>query len=251
MGIAEVLAGLLLFRRTLTFGAVITLMTTMNVMAVNYFFDVPVKILSTHLVIMTVFLLSRDIKKVMQFLVTNKAVEKLTTIPRPPLKKWLRISLGVLKGLIVAYALGYGLYNTIDSKEVYGLNEPNPPLYGIYEVTNYVVNGDTLVDYTSDVRWKELRFERAGSVQVHKMNKERVNFNIVIDSTGQQLIKFSPSDDAASSFDFKYTKTENTLDFEYIFKNDTISGKTRKLGEEDFLLINRGFHWISEYPYNR
>ncbi|WP_299683659.1 hypothetical protein [uncultured Dokdonia sp.] len=251
MGIAEVLAGLLLFRRTLTFGAVITLMTTMNVMAVNYFFDVPVKILSTHLVLMTVFLLSRDIRKVMQFLVTNKAVEKLTTIPRPPLKKWLRISLGVLKGLIVAYALGYGLYNAIDSKEVYGLNEPNPPLYGIYEVTNYVVNGDTLVDYNSDVRWKELRFERAGRVQVQKMNKKRVNYNIVIDSTGQQKITFSPSDDATSSFDFEYTKTENTLDFHYIFKNDTISGKTRKLGEEDFLLINRGFHWISEYPYNR
>lgn len=251
MGIAEVLAGLLLFRRTLTFGAVITLMTTMNVMAVNYFFDVPVKILSTHLVIMTLFLLSRDIKKVMQFLVTNKAVEKLTTIQRPTFKKWLRISLGVLKGLIVAYALGYGFYQVLDSKNAYGLNDPKPPLYGIYEVTNYVVNGDTLVDYKSDVRWKEIRFERAGRVQVHKMNKKRLNYTIVIDSTGQQVIKFSPSDDAENPFDFKYTKTENTLDFHYIYKNDTISGKTRKLGEEDFLLINRGFHWISERPYNR
>lgn len=86
MGIAEMLAGLLLFRRTLTFGTVITLMTAMNVMAVNYFFDVPVKLLSTHLVFMTLFLLARDIKKVMEFLVTNKAVEKLTAIQRPSLK---------------------------------------------------------------------------------------------------------------------------------------------------------------------
>ncbi|WP_299765955.1 hypothetical protein [uncultured Dokdonia sp.] len=250
MGIAEVLAGLLLFRRTLTFGAVITLMTTMNVMAVNYFFDVPVKIMSTHLVIMTLFLLSRDIKKVMQFLVTNKAVEKLTIIPRPPFKKWLRISLGVLKGVIVAYALGYGFYDAIASKEAYGLNDPKPPLYGIYEVTNYVVNGDTLVDYNSDVRWKEIRFERAGRAQVQTMNKKRVSYRIELDSTIQK-IKFFPSGNDTDYFDFKYTKTENTLDFQYIFKNDTISGKTRKLGGDDFLLINRGFHWISERPYNR
>jgi hypothetical protein len=55
MGLAEICAGLLLFRRTMTFGAIITLMTAMNVMAVNYFYDVPVKILSTHLVLMTLF----------------------------------------------------------------------------------------------------------------------------------------------------------------------------------------------------
>ena len=53
MGIAEVAAVLLLFRRTLTFGLIITLMTTANVMTVNYFYDVPVKLLSTHLVMCT------------------------------------------------------------------------------------------------------------------------------------------------------------------------------------------------------
>ena len=57
MGLAEVAAALLLFRRTVTVGAIITLMTTANVMAVNYFYDVPVKIVSTHLVLLTLFLL--------------------------------------------------------------------------------------------------------------------------------------------------------------------------------------------------
>ena len=50
MGVAELMAGLLLFRRTVAIGAIITLMTTANVMAVNYFYDVPVKIVSTALV---------------------------------------------------------------------------------------------------------------------------------------------------------------------------------------------------------
>ena len=71
MGIAELTALLLLFRRTLTFGLIITLMTTANVMAVNYFYDVPVKIISTHLVLMTVFLLLRDFKVLCQFFFTK------------------------------------------------------------------------------------------------------------------------------------------------------------------------------------
>ncbi|MGY0037489.1 hypothetical protein [Pedobacter sp. NJ-S-72] len=56
MGIAEVMGILLLFRRTLTIGAIIALMTTANVMAINYFYDVPVKILSTALVLMCIFI---------------------------------------------------------------------------------------------------------------------------------------------------------------------------------------------------
>lgn len=251
MGIAEVLAGLLLFRRTTTFGAIITLMTTMNVMAVNYFYDVPVKILSTHLVIMTLFLLSRDLRKVMEFLVTNRQVEKLTIIAQPKLKKGIRIGLNVVKSLIIVYALGYGFYNTMDRKESYGLNKPKPPLYGVYEVTNYVVNGDTLTDFRSDKRWKNIRIEREGSIQIEKMSKKRENFSIEIDSTANGRIKFIPSSGDSDSFDFYYTKTKNTLDFNFIHKNDTIYGQTTKMGEDKFLLVNRGFNWINERPFNR
>lgn len=250
VGIAEVSAGLLLFRRTLTFGAIITLMTALNIMAVNYFFDVPVKILSTHLVLMTLFLLSRDLKKVMQFLLTNKSVERLTIIQRPTLKKGIRIGLNVVKTLIVVNALGYGLYNVIQSKERYGLNDAKPALYGVYEVTDYVVNGDTLIDYKSDVRWKNIRFEKKGRVQVQKMNKKSVYYNVAVDTTLQN-IRFSSSDNSSDYYDLRYIKTDKTLEFNYIYKNDTISGQARPMDENDFLLINRGFHWISENPYNR
>ncbi len=250
MGIAEILAGLLLFRRTLTLGAVITLMTTMNVMAVNYFFDVPVKILSTHLVIMTLFLLSRDIKKVMLYLVTNIQVDKLTTIRRPKLKRGVHIGLNVFKAILIAYALGYGYYQTLQSKKSYGIDGPKPQLYGLYEVNNFVINGDTITNYKSDKLWKNLRFEREGAVQVEKMNKQRDYYRIEIDSVSQK-IKFYTSRSGSDYFDFNYTRTDNTLDFNLIHKGDTISGQTKRLDKSDFLLTNRGFHWISEYPYNR
>ncbi len=252
MGIAEVLAGLLLFRRTLTFGAVITLMTTMNVMAVNYFYDVPVKILSTHLVLMTLFLLFRDLKKVMEYLVTNNPVEKLTVIKQPELKKWFSITLKVLKVLIVFYALGYGFYDTLEMKKKYGRgDQPKPELYGVYKVTNYVINNDTITNYKNNKLWKRIMFEREGAVLIETMNEKRIFYKVAIDSVTKKM-KFSSSNgNASGAFDFNYTKTDTSLDFNFISGKDTISGKSKIMNDKSLLLVNRGFHWINESPYNR
>jgi hypothetical protein len=35
------------------------------------------------------------------------------------------------------------------------------------------------------------------------------------------------------------------------FRNDTIQVRLKKIDESKFLLVNRGFNWIQEYPYNR
>lgn len=252
MGIAEVLAGLLLFRRTLTLGAIITLMTTMNVMAVNFFFDVPVKLLSTHLVLMTLFLLSKDIKKLIQFFVTNNPVEKLTLIKRPQFKKWIDVSLKVLKGLIIAYALGYGFYNVSAMREQYygSDDQPKPELYGVYKVTNFIVNNDTITDYKNEKLWKFIRIENEGSMQIETMNEKRFSYKVQIDSLTKKMKLYS-SGAESDAFDFNYTKTDRTLDFNFIFENDTIFGQSKNMNENTLLLVNRGFHWISESPYNR
>ena len=105
MGIAEVAALFLLFRRTVTIGAIITLMTTANVMAVNYFYDVPVKIVSTALVMMTIFLLIPDLKRLFKFFFTGEAVS-LPAMPAPEVKKkWLRITAYGLKYVTMAYVI--------------------------------------------------------------------------------------------------------------------------------------------------
>lgn len=71
-GCAELTVGLLLFfRRTTTLGAIVGIFVCGNVMAVNYCFDVPVKLLSTMLVVMCVFLLFRDYHRLMNFFFKN------------------------------------------------------------------------------------------------------------------------------------------------------------------------------------
>ena len=249
MGIAEVLAGLLLFRRSMTAGAIITVMTTMNVMAVNYFFDVPVKITSTHLVLISLFLLSKDLRKIVLFLFSSIQVKSVTPIKRPQFNKVINIGMLVLKIMIIVYAFGYGTYNISNLQKTYGSKAPKPPLYGLYEVTNFVINGDTITSYKNEKLWKDIRFQRSGSAIVTNRNEQNLYYRIEVDTTNQK-IKFTPSSNT-SSFDLHYTETDKTFDFNFIHQSDTVSAQTLKLGKEDFLLTNRGFHWISEYPFNR
>jgi hypothetical protein len=250
MGIAEILAGLLLFRRTMTFGAIITLMTAMNVMAVNYFYDVPVKILSTHLVLMTLFLLSRDIKRLTLFFFTNTHA-KLDIIKRPQLKKGVNIAINSFKVLLIGYVLIYGLMGAIQSEKMYGSKAPKTDLYGLYEVTDFVINGDTITNYKNEKLWKSIVFQWEGSMQIRDFRNRKEYYGIEKDSLQDKLKLTSWSDNTKSYF-LNYKKIDSTgLDFNFIFKGDTIYGSSKRLDEKDFLLTTRGFHWVSEYPFNR
>jgi uncharacterized membrane protein YphA (DoxX/SURF4 family) len=73
-GCAEVLGGLLLlFRRTTTLGALVSFCALANVVALNFCYDVPVKLYSTNLLMMCVFLLAPDLRRLVDVLVRNRA----------------------------------------------------------------------------------------------------------------------------------------------------------------------------------
>ncbi|MCB0376522.1 MAG: hypothetical protein KDD04_11430, partial [Sinomicrobium sp.] len=156
MGMAEIAAVFLLFRRTMIFGAIITTVATVNVMAINYFYDVPVKILSTALFVMTLFLLLNGAGRLSRFFFTGKSVS-LPVIKAPAInRRWLRIAKISLKTLIIGYALIYGTIETWGSKKQYGEDAPKPKFYGIYDVGIFIKNNDTLPPLMTDpVRWKQ------------------------------------------------------------------------------------------------
>ena len=78
---------MLFFRRTVLLGGM-GAAGVMNVVLLNYCYDVPVKLLSTHLFLMALFLLVPDAGRLWAVLVMNRAVEPVhersdpLTIPR-------------------------------------------------------------------------------------------------------------------------------------------------------------------------
>jgi len=138
-GFGEVITGLLLlFRRTTLLGAILGLVVAGNIMAINYCFDVPVKLLSTTLVIMSLFLLLQERKRLVDFFITNRqAAPASRHIPKFK-KKWLNISMVALKVLLIGYVLFNDVKDASDALKQYGDEAPKPALYGIYNVETFV-----------------------------------------------------------------------------------------------------------------
>ena len=253
MGVAELTAALLLFRRTMTAGAIVTLMTTTNVMAVNYFYDVPVKIISTALVMMTLFLLAKDAKKLFRFFFTQGPVN-LSVIPGPVItKRWIRIGMMCFKFVIIGYVVVSGAIGVITMDKQYGSNAPKPKLYGAYTVGSFMMSNNPSHSHTTDsARWKLFTIEWPGFAQVKYMNDSVKGFTMKLD-TVEQTIDLSLATDYSKKYYFKY-EIPDTSHFILRSKmtSDSVSIFFNKRNDlETFRLMNRRFNWINEYPYNR
>jgi len=253
MGIAELMGILLLFRRTLTAGAIIALMTSANVMAVNYFYDVPVKIVSTALVLMILFLLAKDIKRLWIFFFTNISVNlpviKPFTFPKP----WMKKAGLAFKILLIGFVLVKGVQNGIKGMNSWGDYAPKPPFYGVYDVRTFVLKKDTLPPLLTDsVRWRQFILEFPGFGRVRHMNDSVDGFAVKLD-TAQQSIQLTHRRDTSTWYKFSYTRAgDNEFILTGTFRHDSLRMVlNRRNDKRNFKLTGRGFRWINEYPYNR
>ncbi len=252
MGIVEVSAVLLLFRRTVIVGAFLSLAATAHVMSMNYFFDVPVKLLSTALVVMSLFILAPHFLKLYRFFIKYES-QQLDQMYRPTFKKrWLYISAYSVKYLYITASVVFLLYTVMQQRKTYGSAAPKPFLYGIYNVESMRLKGTTLPPLTTDsTRWKQMIISYEGYARVKKMNDSIANFTTVFNNKKKELVLKSTAKDS-----LKYVLNYNVIGKDKLVisglrDKDSISVSFKKKDLKDFRLINRGFHWVNEYPYNR
>jgi hypothetical protein len=252
MGIVEVSAVLLLFRRTVVVGAFLSLAATAHVMSMNYFFDVPVKLLSTALVVMSLFILAPHFLTLYRFFIKYES-QQLNKMYRPTFKKrWLYISAYSLKYLYITAGIVSMLYTFNQQTKTYGSAAPKPFLYGIYNVEDMRLKDKTLPPLTTDsIRWKQMVISYTGYARIKKMNDSTVNFTTVFDQKKKELILKSTAKDSSKYVLNYHVIGKDRLVFSGLSDKYSISVSFKRKDLKDFRLINRGFHWVSEYPYNR
>jgi hypothetical protein len=238
MGFAELLSGtLLLFRRTAALGAIVTIVVAGNIMAINYCYDVPVKLLSTALVVMSFFLLAKDINRLMNFFFLNKPVSAANIAAPVFKKKWQNIVTVLLKYGLILYVL---ISNTLQSAEavnMYGEKAPKPPLYGIYNVQTFIRNNDTLPPLTTDTaRWSKLFVSYTGYSFIKFMNDSIKGFAFTPDTTARKIVMFDYND---------ATKKSNLL---YSFPQEDVLLLTGKLNDDSVTIEMKkydlkNFYW--------
>ena len=248
MGFAEVLGGLLLFfRRTATLGALITLAVSANIMAVNYSFDVPVKILSTLLVAMSLFLLAKDAKRLFNFFILNKLTPAANISAYIFKPRWRNITLTVVKYLIILNVLGGTIESGIQMRKIINNMTSEENLYGTYEVTSPNTATDLKPDTTT---WQKLvvRFDSI-IITFGKNSTNTYAFNL--DRDKKQLGIFTSKNNPEPAYILNYNLAPKKPTLLGTISNGKIKIQAVKTGRDTFPLMVRGFHWINEFPNNK
>jgi hypothetical protein len=255
VGWSEVACGLLLFfRKTSLVGSLFSLVVMGNIVAINFCYDVPVKIFSCELELMALFLAFPYLKKLGGILFNQKSVT-LRQLLQPELaKKWMRISVKLLKFLFIADALFYGISNNMEGQRSYGDKRPKPALYGIYNLKYCVKNKDTVPLLLTDTTlWKQLiidYYKSSNACRIKLMNDTFRRYNFQVDTSKRSAV-FYPAWDTVNRAHFNYKLDSPFITFNGRYKNDSVIMMFERYDENKFLLMNRGFHWINEYPFNR
>jgi len=250
-GMAEITCGLLLFfRRTTTLGAIMGVVVAGNIMAINYCFDVPVKLLATMLVVMSIFLLLRDYRRLVNFFFKNADAPASNLSPHRFKTRWKNVTLTVVKYLLVAYVVIGDLISAYQGGQQYGEGAKKPAFYGIYNVQYFVRGRDTLPPLTTDsTRWNKLLIGNYGNATVKLMNDSTQNYNFKADTVKHIFTMYTDADTVHKTL-IAYTPLKNnTYLLSYKGAKDSVHLKLVKFDLKKFQLLNRGFHWVNEFPY--
>jgi hypothetical protein len=252
-GLCEVTGGaLLLFRRTATLGALVSFGVLLNIALLNFCYDVPVKLYSTNLVLMAVFLAAPDLRRLLNFLVLNRVADPADLSSPRFERRWMQIGAVAFQVLFV----GYFLYSAISSgwtayKETY-VNAKRPPLYGLYDVESFSRDGQDVPPLMTDAaRWKKVAIDYPGFLSVRQMDDTVKVYSAAYDKA-TKTVGLSISGDTGAKSVLAYSRPDAAhVTLEGKLGNDGVSVRLRKVDMGKFLLINRGFHWINELPFNK
>lgn len=147
------------------------------------------------------------------------------------------------------YGNGRGSLEAIKN---YGDTAPKPLLYGLYRVERFLINGDSLAADTT--RWRQVivsGYKGSSNLTIRLANDSLHRYQFEPDSATSKAVLYARFD-TAHKHHLTYLRPDtNLLVLRGRIKRDSVFAQLRKQPAGEFLLVNRGFHWINEYPFNR
>lgn len=181
LGFVEILAAFLLInRKTVTFGVGLIFGFIGNVAVANGFYDIGELVTSSFIVLLAVFLFVKDIPRLYNLLVNELPTRANKFIPsfnNPNLRK-IRL---YLRSAFFLFVLLFA-YKSYDSFANDPYKVPKTPglsnAYGIYNVKQFSINGDTLAYSKTDPnRWQDVIFEKWSTLTIKSNKPVKIDFS--------------------------------------------------------------------------
>lgn len=242
-GACEVAGGLLvLFPRTTTLGALVSMSVMTNVVALNFFYDVPVKLYSTNILLMAVVLAAPDLVRLFDFFVRNRPVAAAELRPFEFQQRWQRIGMVVVKTLFIGAVLSGQIAGGWSAMKQRG-TRPRPPLHGLYDVETFERNGVQVP--AAPQAWRKLVIQAPNAIGVRTFNDTFLILNVTYDEP-KRVMTVDKQDS------LKWSRPDS----DHVLLEGTLAGTPVRIGlkaidQTKMRLNSTGFHWINERPFNR
>ena len=250
-GIMELIGGTLLFIPQLALlGAMVTFADSVQIFTLNMTYDVPVKLFSFHLILMSLVLIAPDVPRIANLLIFNRTAEPSR---QPPLfhRRYLAL-------VALALQLGYGSFLLLDgytsahqSWYQRGGGAPRPALYGIWNVETMTIDGQTRSPLVTDYgRWRRVLIQTGAAITFQRMDDTVLTYGAKTDTTAKTIAMTSAPDKPVGTFTFQRPEPTRLI-LDGTLDGRAIHMETRFVDPKKFPLLTRGFNWIQERPFNR
>lgn len=244
-GLAEVLAAMLmLFRRTRMSGLLLSALIMIQVSAMNFGFDISVKLFSLFLLFLSFYLMHPYFRVMSAFLF---GIGKIPSDPLPaePVIKRRRFGTIFLQFLVPGLLMLEAFYPYIRSGNFNDDNASRPYLHGAYEVTEMINGGDTLSPSAFPVR--RFFIHRNGYLIFQDRQDRMKDYNFSYDT---ELYKYVLTDyrQKKTEVDISYRLSDSLLTLQYLQEGRQVILKGRGLNWRQLPTLRRSFHWtVDEY----
>jgi hypothetical protein len=239
-------------------GALVGLFATTQILALNMTYDVPVKLFSLHLILMSLVLHAPDMRRLIDLLILNRPVGPSTV---PPLARRRRTALALVAAqLVVGGWLFWAVYSDVRTwyAETQG---PKPPLYGIWIITTMTVDGEVRPPLVSDNdRWRRMVIQDGNAISFQKMDDTFHRYGAKVDMESRKIAVLDGAaaavGDAAAPPSEIGVLTIAQPAADRLVLDGTLDGRTPRMEMEyydlsNFPLLQGRFRWVQETHFNR
>ncbi len=231
LGISEVIAAVFLcFRKTRPAGALLAFTIMINVVAVNFSFNVSVKVYSCLLLLLSACLCYGERRRWWTALFGSKAAVNKR-------KRLLRLSLFAAIILFTLFPyLKSGTYNDDAAAR--------PPFHGAYDVPVFIHNQDTLPPLiTDELRWRRVFIHRQNYLVTQMMDDQMRDYTFRCDTVNHEWWLQDPETGEEKVFAYSQPEPGGALFISGVLGTDTITAMLQPLDWKNKPLLHTPFTW--------
>jgi hypothetical protein len=246
-GCAEILGGiLLLMPRTTTLGTLICLADMTQVFVLNMTYDIGVKQISFHLLLLGLFILAPDFQRLIDFFFypdqPARSSRQLELFAAPRLNRIALIAQLALGLYLIAMqtAANWSFWYAEGDKS------PRSPLYGIWNVDQLSIDGQIVQPFLADYdrRWRRVIFDTPNNVAFQRFDDSFARYVASVNVYGKTLsLRKSNSRSWKANFSFERPSADH-LALNGDMDGHQIDVKLELVDFDTFRLLNSTFRWV-------